>query len=260
MSKSARVYILLGFAAALATAVLLQGAILQDQEYHQFADQRTVLGVPHFFNATSNLFFVIVGLLGLRFVFPRPPVGSPDYFLEPSERAPWIFFYAGITLAGFGSAYYHLAPGDERLFWDRLPIAIAAMALLSAVIVQRISPRVGLRLLLPLTLVGVGSVWYWSAVDDLRLYAYVQMLPLVLVPLILLLFPPRYTRGTDFLVAIGLYVFAKIFELLDERIYAMGGVISGHSLKHVAAAGAALVLLVMLKKRRSTAFSRKGIR
>jgi len=50
------------------------------------------------------------------------------------------------------------------------------------------------------------------------------------------LFPARYTRGGDIVVVLVIYGAAKIFEVLDGRIFAMGGVMSGHTLKHLMAA------------------------
>src|SRR5262249_21708612 len=39
--------------------------IPQAMSYHAFADDRTLLGVPNFWNVVSNLPFLIVGFLGL---------------------------------------------------------------------------------------------------------------------------------------------------------------------------------------------------
>lgn len=71
----------------------------------------------------------------------------------------------GLLLTAAGSAYYHLLPDNERLFWDRLPMTIAFMSLIVAQIVDRISVRAGLALLAPMLLVGVASVVYWLATE-----------------------------------------------------------------------------------------------
>jgi hypothetical protein len=39
--------------------------LLQDQSYHQFADQRELFGIPNFWNVVSNLPFIAVGAVGL---------------------------------------------------------------------------------------------------------------------------------------------------------------------------------------------------
>ena len=55
---------LLSIAALLAVAAL--PPIPQPGAYHDFADQRTLLGVTHALNVVSNLGFLIVGFVGLR--------------------------------------------------------------------------------------------------------------------------------------------------------------------------------------------------
>jgi hypothetical protein len=85
--------------------------------------------------------------------------------------------------------------------------------------------------------------------DDLRFYVAVQ-LHAVLALFIVLLLPPRYTRGTDLLVVAGLYVFAKICETADRQIFSVGRLVSGHTLKHLSAGAAGFWILRMLQKRR----------
>ena len=104
-------------------------------------------------------------------------------------------------------------------------------------------------------LVGVASVVYWYASEaagagDLRPYALVQFVPLVLIPLLLASGPPAYTRGGDLLVVLGWYVVAKLFEQADAAVFAAGGLVSGHTLKHLAAAAGAWWLLRMVRSRR----------
>ena len=111
------------------------------EHYHDFADQRVVLGVPHALNVASNLGFLIVGAVGLGRLW-RP--GSS--FADARERWPHAVFFVSLVGVGFGSAYYHLAPSHGTLFWDRLPMSLAFMSLLSAVLAERLGPRVGLRL------------------------------------------------------------------------------------------------------------------
>jgi hypothetical protein len=67
--------------------------------------------------------------------------------------------------------------------------------------------------------------------------------------LLALLLPPRYTRSRDFAAVFGFYVLAKIFETADRQIYSLGHVVSGHTLKHLAAAAAGLWILRMLRLR-----------
>jgi hypothetical protein len=133
--------------------------IPQDQAYHQFADARAWLGVPNFLNVISNLPFTIVGLLGLALT-ARPP-SHLRIFMDPWERFPYAALFAGIFLTSLGSSFYHLDPSDYSLFFDRLPIAIGFMGLLTAVLAERVSVSLGKRVFLPLLLLAAVSVVHW---------------------------------------------------------------------------------------------------
>jgi hypothetical protein len=145
-------------------------------------------------------------------------------------------FYSWALLTAFGSGYYHLAPDNGRLVWDRVPMTLAFMGLVSAMISERVSVAAGLYLLPLLLLIGAGSVvlwWYSEArgAGDLRAYAAVQVYAVLVLPILLLL-PPRYTRSWDFAVVFGFYVLAKVFETADRQIFSIDQhTISGHTLK-----------------------------
>jgi hypothetical protein len=254
MSRRRAAIGLLGGLALLAVlAALLARPIPQDPAYHRLADGRAWLGVPNALNVLSNAAFVLVGALGLRRVLRAGSSGAA--FREPRERWPYVVFFGGLLLTGFGSAYYHWAPGNERLAWDRLPLAITVMGLLDATIAERIGVRPALRLLAPLVALAAASVGYWHLTElrgegDLRPYALVQFYPIVAVPLMLWLLPSRYTRGGDLLAAAATYALAKLPELGDAWIFSLTHVVSGHTLKHLLAALAGYWVLHMLRHRR----------
>jgi hypothetical protein len=242
------VFILLG-AALLAAAALLP-PLAEPRVFRSLADQRGFFGIPNFFDVVSNAPFLLVGAWGLYFL-----ARDARAFSDPAERWPYAAFFLSVALTAPGSAYYHLAPDDARLMWDRLPISLGFMALVSAVVVERISVKAGLRLLVPLLLAGAGSVLYWRwsllrGAEDIVPYAAVQYGAMAAVALAVLLFPARYTRGADLLVALGFYVLAKLAEVLDRQIYALGELVSGHTLKHLLAALAVGWLVRMLYLRR----------
>src|SRR5262249_29426249 len=122
----------------------------QDLSYHAFADDRTMLGVPNFLNVASNLPFLVVGVLGLRLLLRLDAVRPDGPVLERAERWPLLVLFVGVLLTAFGSAYYHLAPDNERLVWDRLPMTVAFMGFFASMIGERISVRAGSWLLWPL--------------------------------------------------------------------------------------------------------------
>lgn len=237
----------------IAFVCLTRPPLAQDPAYHLMADQRTLLSIPNFFNVLSNLPFLFVGLLGLAAVFHRGDEGA-TLFRDRWERWPYVVLFTGITVTAFGSAYYHLQTNNARLVWDRLPMTLGFMGLLAALLAERVSLRVGRLLLGPLLLFGIGSVvyWHWSelgGVGDLRPYILVQFGSLVVVLLLLILYPARY-RGAGYLWAgLGLYAGAKLLEVADARIFALGQIVSGHTLKHLAAAAGAACLVAMLRTR-----------
>ena len=254
MARPGALGLVLGTAAAAALAAALAPPIPQDPAYHRMADERALWGMPNVLNVASNAPFVVVGALGVWILLGRGAGQGTVHFIGARERWPYLVFFVGLLLTGVGSAYYHLEPGDPRLLWDRLPLALTLMGLFAAMIVERISVSAGLLLLVPLVALGIGSVLQWYAGEfrgagDLRLYALVQFYPMVAIPLMLLLFAPRYTGGRGLLVALGLYGLAKLLELLDATIYSLSGVVSGHTLKHLAAALAGYGILRMLLTR-----------
>jgi hypothetical protein len=250
ISRRAGIGLLLAFTLVVAAAAFFAPRIPQPQSYHNFADQRSWLGIPNFGDVASNLPFAVAGVWGLILLCRRP---NQVRFVDPQERWPYLLVFLGLVLTAFGSSYYHLAPDNARLVWDRLPMTLVFMPLVAAVIAERVSVKVGLYLLPILVLTGAGSVILWQLSEaqgagDLRPYAAVQAYTVLVLPVVLLL-PPRYTRGSDFAVVFGLYVLAKIMETADREAFSVGHIVSGHTLKHLAAGGAGFWILRMLRKR-----------
>ena len=195
-------------------------------------------------NVLSNLPFVVVGAWGLVFVLRHKA------FVGELSTA-YAAFFLGIFLTGFGSGYYHLAPANGTLVWDRLPMTIGFAGLFSVVIGEFVSRRLARRLLLPLLVVGAGSVAYWTITEgrgagDLRPYAVAQFLPMLLTPFILA-FRGRGLRTARYFWAVILfYVLAKIAEFYDAEVFSTLRIISGHSLKHLLAALSPVALLIGL--------------
>ena len=249
-----RLLVLLAVAAVASMVVLRMPPLVQDPGYHQFADTRPWLGIPNFQNVASNLPILLVGVLGLVRLWQR--TSGPGGAREVTEKAAWLFLFLGFTLASFGSAYYHLAPTNTTLVWDRLPMTFGFMGLFAAVLGERISERAYRLLLWPLVSLGIASVLFWYAGEvqgrgDLRLYVLVQFLPLLLIPLIIMLYPPRYSHGRYVFLALGWYVVAKVLENYDRQIFAALSIVGGHALKHCAAAlgGWTLVRMFSLRAR-----------
>lgn len=134
-------------------------------------------------------------------------------------------------------------------------MTIAFMSLVSAQIAARISPSAGLLLLAPMLLVGMASVVHWIVSErrgagNLRPYALLQGYAVFVLLLMAVMNPSRYTRASDLYFIFGCYVLAKLLESFDARVLAYSHLVSGHALKHLAAATGGFVACWMLAKRR----------
>lgn len=229
----ARPNIALYLALFLSAAMLLAGPILQPAGYHSFADARALAGLANGADVLSNLGFLAVGWYGLLRVRPTRPAHC--------------MFFVAILMTAFGSSWYHLAPDDTRLLWDRLPIALACMSLLAASLHDAFPGRCApLPTLAVLCGLGVASVLWWSASGNLGPYLLLQLAPLVLVPVLQWQADAPRAQRRAFGIAIGLYVLAKLCELADGAILGALHAVSGHTLKHLLATLAALVLARMI--------------
>lgn len=181
LSRCARLAIVMGTAIPLILLTILTPPITQPQAYHHFADRREFFGIPNTLDVLSNLPFLVVGLLALRFV--RQTWHDPDVFATPSEGRIYTALFLDVALTGLGSAYYHL----------------------------------------------------------------------LLIPLISALFPAHHTGGKMLWPIVGMYPLAKLLEVLDTPVFHVTDeLVSGHTLKHIAAAYATYLIWVMLRTRRPT--------
>lgn len=198
----------------------------------------------------SNLPFLVIGLWGLAYV-----QNHGDSSCLPGLQPAYSVFFAGVFLTAFGSGYYHLAPANEPLIWDRLPMTIGFAGLFSIIIGEFISVRGGRRMLIPLLVIGIASVVYWAFTEtrgagDLRPYAVVQFLPMLLIPIILLTHKPSIGAARYYWLMILFYVLAKLFEQFDAAVYDAGRLVSGHTLKHLFASMTPATMLCALMLRR----------
>jgi hypothetical protein len=215
----------------------------QDTAYHLFADDRTWLSIPNFLNVVSNLFYLLVGITGIYRVLI-----SKDMRLINEVRGMYTLLFIGVALVAIGSGYYHLAPTNASLVWDRLPMTIAFMSFFSLMLAEFFSIRFA-RLIFPVLLVsGIGSVIYWAISEawgegDLRLYVLVQFIPLLSIPVLLIFFKARFSHSYGYWALFVAYSLAKLLEHYDNEVYDFVGVISGHSIKHIVSALGVYILL-----------------
>jgi hypothetical protein len=194
----------------------------------------------------SNLAFLASGLLGLWFVL------RAGLTLDAGTRWAFATLFFGLVLTSIGSAYYHLAPDNQRLVFDRMPMIIAMAGCLGTVVADRFSGKTA-WMITALLAIGLWTVHHWSAGEqagqgDLRWYALYQGLTIMAAILLLLLFPSRNGATPAIAAAVAGNIAAKIFELLDQPIYSLGGIVSGHTLKHLAAGLAFLPLVFLIQR------------
>ncbi len=214
----------------------------QDPIYHDFADQRSFLGIPNLMNVLSNVPFLIVGFFGLAYAWSRKQVEAPY---------SWIVFFFGVALVSFGSAYYHWEPNNHTLIWDRLPMTIGFMGIFIGLLSEFINNKIEKYLLIPALITGIVSVVYWHYFDDLRFYYWIQLVPLLAIPTSIILFKAKYSHSIYMIWALVAYIMAKFTEKFDHEIFEnMGGNISGHTIKHLLAAVGIYWIFLMLKKRK----------
>ncbi|HEU5468763.1 MAG TPA: ceramidase domain-containing protein [Steroidobacteraceae bacterium] len=223
----------------MTVGLFLLDPIPQDPRYHDFADGRTLLGIPNFWNVVTNAPFLVIGALGFAL---SGRVAAPDLGFH------YRFLCVAVALIAAGSAWYHLAPSTPTLVWDRLPMTAAFMALFAALIADRISWFAGRALLWPLVVAGLASIAWWvrteaAGAGDLRPYALVQFLPMLLMPMILLMWPKGGLASSWLWAGFGAYAAAKVAEHFDAAIFAATGVTGGHAIKHLLAALAAACLV-----------------
>lgn len=248
---------LVGVALAAIAFMWVLPPLPQPPAYHQMADRRDWLGIPNGLNVVSNVPLSVAGGAGLAWLAVsgnrRRAIGG----LTRTARRACGLFFLGALLTGVGSAYYHWAPDHARLVWDRLPMTLCFMAFLTLGLHGRLGEQAARRALPMLVMLGPASViyWHWSELlgsGDLRPYLFVQFISMLLIPLALWLLPARDAPvdDGDMLVVLGLYGLALACDrVLDAPLFALGGLVSGHTLKHLVAACAVFCLLGALRRR-----------
>jgi len=243
--------LLLGLSAAFLLGAIFVPAKPQPLWYHVFADCRSFWAIPNFLNVMSNLPFLVGGALGLHLIWK-----GGGRFIDAREQLPYLVFFLGALLTCFGSSYYHLAPDNPRLVWDRLPMTLGFAGLVAAAIAERVDLKLGLRSLWPLLVLGLITVIYWYATErmgagNLIPYAAYQGWSIVIIVLLLLAWPARrYTRGGLLAWAAVWYGLAKVFEAGDLPVYRLlAGTVSGHTIKHVLAGFAVFAIVRQLRLR-----------
>jgi hypothetical protein len=217
--------------------------IPQSQSYHKFCDTSSIFGIANIYNVVSNIGFLLVGIYGL-FKFHK----------LHSNKLIFFIICIGFIATAFGSAYYHHNPNNFTLVFDRLPMTIVFASFFAFVYSLFLNKKYVHKILFFTITLGVFSVlhWYYTEtknIGDLRLYALVQYLPMLLIVVIVSLHYKKQKHLIPSILNIGLWYFiAKIFENFDNVFHNIFIVVGGHPLKHIAASAAAYFIVDIFLK------------
>ncbi|MES2949261.1 MAG: hypothetical protein V4858_12045 [Pseudomonadota bacterium] len=237
-------------ALTLAIAVACLGpAVGQYADYHAFADQRTLWGLPFAMDVLSNLPFALVGVWGLvRLRSTDAPRPRAVFVTDETQRDLARLFFAGLILTALCSTWYHLQPDDGGLTIDRMGMLAAFAGLLGLAAVDRISERAGPWTAVAVLTLGPTAVGVWTMTGNLLPWTVLQGGGMLLVVALALRKPQFGAWDIPLVEVIAWYALAKLLELGDHHILALTqGLVSGHTLKHVAAAMAAWPVIAVMQ-------------
>jgi hypothetical protein len=209
---------------------------------HTFIDARSFFGIPNCMDVLSNLPFLIGGAWGLIALQSAQSMAAP---LQKSARV----FFIGLIFTCLGSSYYHYAPSDFGLMIDRLGMAVAFAGVISLAAGSRLGAAASERATPALLMLAPLAAVAAYTLQNVLPWAIVQFGGVALIVWLACL-PRSKTKPSIHLGAlIALYALAKLFEAQDTQVFELTqGIISGHSLKHIAASLAAVPVILALKK------------
>lgn len=218
-------------AMALAVLVACMGPfVAQHAHYHAFADQRAWPGLPYALDVLSNVPFAVGGVWGL--------VALQRLRLPSESRVQQAL--AALLCTALCSSVYHWNPDNVGLALDRLGMVLAFAGLLGLAAADRVSGRAGLVTAGLVLLLGPLAVSAWASTGNLLAWVALQGGGMLLVVVLAMRRPAKGAWGLPLLSVMAIYTLAKLLELEDHTVFAWTqGLVSGHSLKHVAAALAA---------------------
>lgn len=233
---------MLALACGAMAAVAVFGPAVADPGAAQvFVDHRAWEAVPNAGDVLSNLAFLAAGLAGL-WQLARVPLRA----IDAMERAMAALFFVGLMLTAGASAWYHWVPEAAGLAIDRTGMSVAFAGLLGLAAGTRVSGRAAAAL--GLTALLLGPFAARAALDgNVVPWALVQFGGAALLAWMACLRPRASALTVGWFGVLVAYILAKLFEANDAHVFAISGeLVSGHTLKHVVAALAALPVISAL--------------
>jgi len=230
--------LLAGFV-ALTVAAVWSPALRYDTGL-PFADARHWHGMPNALDVFSNLPFAILGGWGLWILKARPRRQTPDCA---------ALFFIGLLITALCSTFYHLHPDGLRLAVDRAGMTVAFAGLVGLAVADRVSRRAGWPAAWFVLAGGSVAAFIDQRTGNVVPWALVQFGGMALVVALAGMRPVADGATSIRLYGvIAFYALAKLLEMADHAIFeATHQVISGHSLKHMVAALAALPVIAALE-------------
>lgn len=255
LNFTAREWGLLLLAGVLCVLAVAGPHITQYEHYHAFADQRTMLGIPCALDVLSNVPFALMGLIGLV-VLRRSVLG---YEASVFKNMSSLFFY-GLIITSVCSSAYHLHAENHSLWLDRMGMSVAFAGILGMAVCNRVSERAAQVTAYTVLIAAPMCLWNWQATGNLLPWSVLQGGGMLIVLTLACLAPVDGQKRMPLVAVIVWYVVAKLLELGDAQVYAWSGeLVSGHSLKHVAAAMAAWPVIAMFCRMKAVCRASAGL-
>ncbi|MBC5763536.1 hypothetical protein [Ramlibacter albus] len=244
--------------ATLLAAAMGGPSLAQSPHFHDFADQRSFLGIVYAMDVFSNVPFAIAGLAGLACLWL-----APARSLTNMQRAMALLFFCGLLLVALGSATYHLAPMDSGLALDRYTMTFAMAGLLGMAAAGHVSERAGAATGLLSLAAGLAAVYTWQATGNLLPWAVFQFGGIAVLWWLASLPVRHVAQPVNWALVIVVYGVAKLLEINDYAVFELTWhTVSGHTLKHIVAAFAAwpvIAALVSARRARQNAPAETGV-
>ena len=212
---------------------------------HPFVDTRSWMGLPNALDVLSNLPLALAGVWGLGALARR----RRNVGLHKNTGQVLRVFFVGLVLTAAGSAAYHWAPSAAGLALDRLGMAVAFAGVLGLAMAERVGARIARNTLIAVLLVGTLSAVMPVARGNALPWAVVQFGGMAFLAWAAWRSPLPTALGVSLGRVLALYAVAKLFEVGDAAVFhGLGGLISGHTLKHFVAALAAWPVIQALRE------------
>jgi hypothetical protein len=221
---------------------------------HPFVDARAWLGMPNAFDVLSNAPLALAGLWGLVGLGRS---GRAAFHVH-THQALRVFF-GGLVLTAVGSSVYHWAPDAHGLVFDRLGMAVTFAGALGLAMAERVSALIARNTLWAMLVVGCLSAAMPLVHGNVLPWAVVQFGGMAFMAWAALREPLPTALGVSLGSLLVFYSLAKLAEMGDATVFhATGDLVSGHTLKHLVAALAALPVIRAMRQNAQSSGSITG--